>query len=502
MPSVRSFDLLALPGLGRFFRWRHASTTMRLVVFVVAVVMVAHGLLGPRLAPKNLATVLTWLHFRGLLVLGLLLVGNLFCMACPFILVRDLSRRLFRRTERPASRRWPRRLRNKWLALVLTVLLLFAYETLDLWAEPRWTAGLILVYFAGATVLGVLFQGSAFCSHVCPLGQFNLVSSLISPLEVTVRNPQTCAACSTRDCIRGRRTARPPLTSDGTSADRMSASGQALPGCEPRLFQPQKVGNMNCHFRLDCLRACPYDNVGIVPRLPASELWIDPVRSGVGRFSQRTDLAALVVVLTFGALLNAFGMISPIYELEAWLASLLSTRSEALVLGIIFAVGLAVIPAVLLALAAWLTRRLTGTREWLLSLITCYAYSLVPVGFGVWLAHFLFHFLTGVLTIVPVVQSLFLDMGWRVLGTPRWDLGPLVPKVWLFPLEVGFMALGWLGSLLVAYRIAERENLHRPWRAFLPWAGLLLLLLLAGMWLMAQPMEMRGTFFEGTFFEG
>jgi hypothetical protein len=469
------FDLLTVPGLGRFLRWRHASTVMRVPVLAVAVVMVVHGLAGPRLAPKNLATVLTWLHFRGLLVLGLLLAGNLFCMACPFILVRDLARHLIHPT-----RRWPRRWRNKWPAIVLTVLLLFAYELFDLWAEPGWTVALILLYFAGATLLGVLFQGAPFCSHFCPLGQFSLVSSLISPLEVAVRDTQICTTCRSKACITG-------------------SKGQ--PGCELGLFQPKKVGNMNCHLRFDCLRACPYDNVGILARLPGSELWVDPIRSVVGRFSRRTDLAVLVSVLAFGALLNAFGMVSPIYALEQWLATLLSTRSEAVVLGILFVVGLGAIPALLLGLAAGLTRWWTGTQEGMprsgpLSLVTRYAYSLVPVGFGVWLAHFLFHFLTGVLTIVPVVQSLLMDLGWLALEVPRWDLGPIVPRAWLFPLEVGFMGLGWLGSLLVAYRIAEREYPRHVWRAFLPWAGLLLLLLLAGIWLMSQPMEMRGTVFE------
>ncbi|MGD9099699.1 MAG: FesM, partial [Anaerolineae bacterium] len=72
------FDLLSWPGLGRFLRWRYASATMRALVLLVAALMVLHGLTGPRLAPKNLATVLTWLHLRGLLVLGLLLAGNLF----------------------------------------------------------------------------------------------------------------------------------------------------------------------------------------------------------------------------------------------------------------------------------------------------------------------------------------------------------------------------------------------------------------------------------------
>ena len=112
------------------------------------------------------------------------------------------------------------------------------------------------------------------------------------------------------------------------------------------------------------------------------------------------------------------------------------------------------------------------------------------------MAHFSFHFLTGALTIVPLLQSLLVDAGWAVAGSPRWNLGPIVPSAWLFPLEVGMMSLGWLGSLLVTYRIAEREHPRGPWRAFLPWAGLLVLLLAAGIWLMTQPMEMRGTFLE------
>ena len=41
----------------------------------------------------NLAGVLPWIHWRGLVVLGLLAAGNVFCMACPFMLPRTLARR-------------------------------------------------------------------------------------------------------------------------------------------------------------------------------------------------------------------------------------------------------------------------------------------------------------------------------------------------------------------------------------------------------------------------
>jgi hypothetical protein len=58
---------------------------------------------------------------------------------------------------------------------------------------------------------------------------------------------------------------------------------------------------------------------------------------------------------------------------------------------------------------------------------------------------------------------------------------------------MGFLGLGLLGSLLVAWRIAGREAPARAVAAFLPWAGLCLLLWGSAVWLMGQPMEMRGT---------
>ena len=74
------------------------------------------------------------------------------------------------------------------------------------------------------------------------------------------------------------------------------------------------------------MQACPHDNVGIMSRLPAGELMTDPMRSGIGLFSRRKDLAALAIVFTFGSLLNAFGMISPVYRLEAWLGRALHVQ--------------------------------------------------------------------------------------------------------------------------------------------------------------------------------
>jgi polyferredoxin len=471
--SSRAFDLLRAPLIGKLLTTRHTRTLLQVPVFAISAAMVLHGLFGPALAPKNLATTLTWVHFRGALVFILLFAGNFFCLACPFMLVRNFARKFFQ-----PARNWPRRLRNKWPAIGLLVALLFVYEWLDLWASPWWTAWLIIAYFAGALLVDAFFKHAPFCKFVCPIGQFNFAASTLSPLEVTVRDYDVCTRCTTKDCIRGVREPAAPLV-------------VIQRGCELALFQPRKTGNVDCTFCLDCVQACPHDNVGIISRLPAAELITDVMRSGVGLFSKRKDLAALIIVFSFGALLNALGMVGPVYALEHWLAGLFGVNYELPVLAVIFTVFLVCEPLLLVAIAAWLTRVLGEKRRSLLSVAVRYSYSLVPLGFGIWVAHFGFHFLTGLFTFIPVTQSALVDVGWPVLGEPRWWLSGLGPNVvQLF--EVGFITLGLLGSLLVAYSIAATEEVDHPMGVFSVWGALALMIAASAFWLLAQPMEMRG----------
>ena len=472
------FDLLLVPVIGRFLMWRHSRTLLQIPLLLVSVVMILHGLFGPSISPKNLATVLTWVHFRGALVLVILVAGNFFCMACPFMLARNFMRRLVH-----PRFTWPRRLRNKWMAVVLFALILFTYELFGFWSSPWLTAWIIAGYFIAVLLIDGFFKHATFCKYVCPLGQFNFIASTVSPLEVEVRDHEVCSDCHTKDCIRGRHTPDSNLV-------------VLQRGCELALFLPGKVGNMDCTFCLDCVHACPHDNVGILSRLPASELMIDPRRSGVGYFSRRKDIAALALVFCFGALMNAFGMVSPVYAVESWLGRLLHIQSQATELGILFTIFLVVEPAILLGVAAWITRAWAGVKRAWLPLMLRYTYSLVPLGFGMWLAHYGFHFFTGLYTIVPVTQNALASLGWPILGDPRWTLLG-IPKYIVQPIEFGFLLLGLAGSLLVAWRLAEEDSEEHALRAFSPWAVVCLMLFLASVWLMTQPMDMRATMMAG-----
>ncbi len=474
---MRAPDVLCWPLVGRFLKWRHARLALQTPLLLAAALIVFDGLVGPQLAPKNLATVSVWLHYRGLVVLALLVTGNLFCMACPFMLPRRISRWLRERLGR-GGRPVPRVVRNKWPAVALLVLFFFVYERFSLWASPWLTAWIVVAYFAGAFAVDAIFRGAAFCKHVCPVGQFNFFGSLSSPLEIKVREAARCMDCRTKDCIRGPQ------------------------GCELALFQPAKVGNMDCTFCLDCIHACPYDNVGIIGRVPAAEVWADPFRSGIGRLSRRFDLALLAAVLIFGSFINAFAMIRPVYALRAQIGRWLGGPAPTVELGLIFGLGLVILPGLLLIAAGWATRRsLPAPAEPLTEVIGRFIYTLAPLGFGMWLAHYSFHFLTGGLTIVPLLQSFAADIG-LYRGPVQWGLGPLTPAEWLFPIEALCLYAGAFGSLVAGVQIARQRLADevtsrlplQTVRAAAPWLILTLALLIAGLTILVQPMEMRGTF--------
>jgi len=467
-------DLLRWPIVGPFLRWRHARTSLQLLFLAAAIVVVLHGFFGPDIASANLATTLVWVHYRGLLVLALLAAGNLFCAGCPFIKARDWGRRLHApRLKRPG---W---LRGKWVALVLFAAVLYTYELFDLWSLPLATTWIVLAYFVAALVVDLVFTGATFCKHLCPVGQFNFIASMMSPLELRAGDAATCASCRTADCVAGRRSPEP-------------ARPLVQRGCELGLYMPAKVGNIDCTFCLDCVQACPHDNIVLAPRVPGLELADTRRRSALGRIAQRADLVALVVLFVFGALTNAFAMVTPVRRVELWIADLIGTQSEAVILASLFATSIVAVPAVLLAAASWLMRVLTRDPRSVSALAMRYVYALVPFGFGVWLAHYGFHLLTGMLVVVPITQAAAIDIfGQALLGEPLWRWAGLRPGA-VFPIQVGLLVLGTIGALGVLTVMASDDYGDDAGRAIVPWALLILLLFGAGVWVMYQPMEMRG----------
>lgn len=454
------FDLLDLPLVGRLARGGWFRKWLQVLLLAVAAVVVVDGFFGPPVSAMNAAGVLPWTHWRAFAVVGLLVFGNVFCMVCPFTFVRDLGRKLL-----PARAVWPRWLRAKWFAVGIFVAYLWAYEAFDLWDRPMATAWLVCAYFLAAFLVDGFFRRASFCQYVCPIGQFHFVQSLVSPFEVRVRESSVCAGCRTHDCLRG---------------------GPRGRGCELHLFQPAKSGNMDCTFCLDCVAACPHDNVGLLAVPPGRDVINDPVKSTVGTFARRPDISLLVLVLAFGAFANAAGMVAPVLGWMDRLVAGLGLRGDALPLAAFALLVLVALPAAGGLAAA----KIGGGADWKTH-FGRFGPAFAPLGFGMWLAHFFFHFFTAALTPVPVAGRILADLGWTS-AEPAWGLSS-IPIYGLPAVEIVFLNAGFLACLYLLWRVAGRLAPARPWRAFLPWGVLALALYAAGIWIIFQPMEMRGT---------
>jgi len=465
-PASTRTPVRALAALARSLRLRRV---LQLTLFALAGAIVVDGWLGPqRPSALNLAGVLPWTYWRGFVVIALLLAGNLFCATCPFTLTRSLAARLL---GRPFA--WPAALRNKWPAVALFALYLWTYEAFALWDSPYWTAWIIVGYFAACFLVEGLFPRGSFCRHVCPIGQFHFVNSGISPLEVRARDAAVCANCATHDCLRG------------------NPNG---PGCPTGLFLPTKIGNLDCTFCLDCVRACPHDNAGIAPLAPGAAL-------GRGRSLRATpglDGAALSLLLCFGAFANAGAMLEPTVAAGASVSAWLGKGSELIVQGLGLLLALGVAPALLVPACAAAGRALAGTGVRgtpIRRIVARLSPALVPLGFSMWLAHFGFHLWTGIGTLPPAAGRALAGLG-LAASQPFVDSAPAGALAGtVFPgLQLWLLGAGLVVSAAVGWRIA-RELAPGPGSALrlgLPWAVLALGLYASGVWIVLQPMQMRG----------
>ena len=117
----------------------------------------------------------------------------------------------------------------------------------------------------------------------------------------------------------------------------------------------------------------------------------------------------------------------------------------------------------------------------------------MPFGVGVWLAHYGFHFLTGAGTLLPVLQSATIEAtGRAVLGDPNWTWLGLRPGA-VFPFQLGSVLLGALGSIVLVHLVSERDHPAAAARAAAPWSVVVVALTVLALWVLSQPMVMRGT---------
>jgi polyferredoxin len=510
----KGFDLFRLPGLRRFIRWKYARFVFQFPLLILALFVIIDGLTGNQLAPRNVATTAVWLHYRGLVAIALAIFGNAFCAACPLMLTRGATKRLERLL--PNKLTFPNFLRNKYFITALLLFYFFSYEYFDLWASPWLTAWLAIGYFGAALVVDTLFPAGTFCRYVCPLGNFNFVMASASPTQITAIDHDVCRACEHKPCLQGRyshegvgkesfpypvpRTPHPlPLQTNGhnqvafiplSNVSHPNGTGH-FPGCETELFVPTIQSNMDCTLCFNCVRACPYDNVALTVRAPGWEWTHSPwLKRG------RLALMLMGVMLTFYGLMNAVAMVSPYFTFAQFMADALHTNSELLVLSLFF-LAVASFGLLITLGVATLADVLGGTKAKPWQAFQRWGYVVIALGVGFWVSHYLFHLLTGALSIIPVFQHFFTYRGFNL--DPNWRLAQVVPTSWFFPISAIITTLYSFLAIYTTVRIALRDFGRRGVLAMWPILLFVIVFAVIAMLIFNQPMEMRGTIFKPSF---
>lgn len=262
--------------LGRLWRSSAFPAVLQAAALAVLVTMIAAGwgrtgLPGGGVAVPllytNLATLGFWTIWLMALILLLPGIGRLWCTVCPVGWCNDLAARAGAKVEYP----------RRWQHLGVMALLLFGFNAAaELWGlnrSPDATAKLLALALAAAVLAGLVFRGRVFCRFWCPVGGMVALTSRLAPVEIAARDHAVCRRCETKACYFG-----------STRWFRLSWSAWHTlfpvkrPGCPAYLFPPETAPGPHCLMCTECIKNCPYDNVGWRWRPVASGLWPSAAR--------------------------------------------------------------------------------------------------------------------------------------------------------------------------------------------------------------------------------
>jgi plastocyanin len=428
-------ELTRIPLLKRLLLWRGFQPVLMLATLFGFVLAVMAGLFGTPVGSKNFAIIFVWIVWWALLIIVLVPVaGRLWCAMCPIPAPGEwLQRReiVMRRGGRLLSltRKWPRKLDNIWLQnFAFLGVAIFSGVILT---RPWATGAVLLAFILLALGLSLVFERRVFCRYFCPVGGFVGLYSLVSPLELRVKDPEVCRNHREKECYLG------------------SAEGH---GC-PWMVKPWRLErNAYCGLCTECLKTCPKDNVAVNLRPFGSDLF---VKRGRG-----LDEAYKALIMLTCALLYSAIFLGPWGWLKDW-ADVTSISGRALYAGVFLAANLLAVPGLFL-LATALSKGLSSVQQRTLrgvslkQLFISYSYALVPMGLSMWIAFsFSFLFVNGSYAL-SVISDPF-GWGWDLFGTRSFPWTPVL--IGLVPyLQIATLIAGLVFSIYVAYRIGRQHG--------------------------------------------
>jgi len=381
---MKSIEATRYPWIKRLLLNRWPQFIIRAITLSGFIFTILAGLLGTNVGSHNFAIIFVWIAWWTALKLAFIpFGGRSWCSICPIPLPGEWLQYggIMQREKKNIClhKRWPRQLRGSWLQSSGFLLVgIFGAVTLT---SARLTGWILLVIFLLAFVLSLVFDRRAFCNHLCPIGGFSGLYARLAPVELRVKDKLVCQGHKDKTCY--------------TS-------------CPWGIYPPALKSNQPCGLCMECLRACPYDNIGVNLRAFGGDLKSDGMMGYDGVF--------LGLVMLSSALIDAALFLGPWGELKAGAYAVGSSAWLSFALSFL-AFSVIVFPALYL-FVVWIGRKVSHSPTPLKLAVRMQGQLLIPMGLSAWIAFTISFALAKFLYVIPVLSDPF-GWGWNLLNTSR-----------------------------------------------------------------------------------
>ncbi len=400
------------------------------------------GLLGSVVGGLNFAIIFVWIAWWTALKLFFIpFGGRSWCSICPIPMPGEWLQRggIFTPGQQLGQgKRWPRTLRGYWFQAGGFLLIgLFSAVTLT---SARITAMVLWGIILLALVLSLIFERRSFCNFLCPIGGFTGLYAQAGPVELRIKDREVCRNHREKTCYEVCPWGQYPLALKSSA---------------------------NCGLCMECLRACPEDNITLGLRPWGSDLGSQTVH--------RLDEAFLSLVMLASVLVDAALFLGPWGGLKSaayaiggipWLAFA----------GVFLLIALVILPLFYM-LAVLLSMRFGKGAIKMSEMLAHQSQALVPLGLMAWIAFTVSFAFTKFSYILPVLSDP-LGWGWNLIGmTGKAWVGQTTPLSQLLQIVILLGGLFW--SSRVTRRISNSTKQSIPMIVFstLFTAGMLWLLI-------------------------
>ncbi len=397
---------------------RYPQLAVFIVMLMGYVFAILAGLIGTSVGSHNFSIVFVWIAWWAILILvAVPFFGRGWCAVCPIPLPGEWLQRgaiLSPPDKKPKwlNLRWPKFLRNIWLQNI-SFLLLALFSSVLL-TTPNITGIVLAAMLFAAIGLSMVFERRSFCRYLCPVGGFIGLYSQTAPIELRIKDKQTCVTCDGKPCYNG------------------NENGY---GCPWDVFPGGLTKNTYCGLCMECIRTCPHDNIAINLR---------PFSADLTKPSTRIDEAFKAFIMLGSAMIYAGVLLGPWGALKD--AAYNVGTSAWFIYAIIFLAIIFVILPGFITLGILKTKSVLPRRQRFASLAT----ALIPLGLMFWVAFSLSFVLTNATYILASLSDP-LGLGWNLFGTANAAWQPMLTSI-LAPVQT----LALVGGLIWSARMAQK----------------------------------------------